>query len=439
MSGRIREAALELARQKMVQTNQWNSAQSMGRRWPIGCVALEITQRCNLDCTACYLSEASESVRDLPLEEVYRRVDAIRRVYGAGIDVQVTGGDPTLRKREELLSIVRYVRDSGLRPTLMTNGIRTTRELFIALVDAGLVDVAFHVDLTQGRRGFKSERDLHEVRSCYIEQVRSLPLSVFFNTTVFDGNFHDIPDLVAFFVRQSDVVRLASFQPQAVTGRGSLAEHSKLIDMRSVIQQIEKGAGTSLSFDTAQAGHRLCNRYAMTLVANGHAYDVLDNPELYNLALDRSAADEFDRQSVRRTIRTILRRVRTNPEIVAAGWRWMAAKVWEMRRDLVASRGRVNKLSFFVHDFMSACDLDPERIDACIFMAVTHDGPVSMCLHNAQRDDFILRPIRHPREDSDLWWDPLSGQTANSPDRFAAGKAAPSTNRFRGRAGDGCR
>ena len=36
--------------------------QQMGGRWSIGCVALEITQRCNLDCTLCYLSEHSEMV-----------------------------------------------------------------------------------------------------------------------------------------------------------------------------------------------------------------------------------------------------------------------------------------------------------------------------------------------------------------------------------------
>ena len=32
--------------------------QVLGRRSTVGCVALEITQRCNLDCTLCYLSEA---------------------------------------------------------------------------------------------------------------------------------------------------------------------------------------------------------------------------------------------------------------------------------------------------------------------------------------------------------------------------------------------
>lgn len=50
----------------MLATGQWTASQFMGRRWPIGCVALEITQRCNLDCTACYLSEHSERSRIFP-------------------------------------------------------------------------------------------------------------------------------------------------------------------------------------------------------------------------------------------------------------------------------------------------------------------------------------------------------------------------------------
>ncbi|MDE2468563.1 MAG: radical SAM protein, partial [Bradyrhizobium sp.] len=189
----VARTALDRARQTMTETGQWDAAQSMGRRWPIGCVALEITQRCNLDCGACYLSEHSEAVRDLPLEEVYRRIDMIRDTYGSDVDVQVTGGDPTLRKQDELVAIVRRLREVGMRPTLFTNGIRATRDLLVRLVEAGLVDVAFHVDLTQGRRGYQTEGDLNELRRTYIERARGLPLSVFFNTTVFDGNFDQIP------------------------------------------------------------------------------------------------------------------------------------------------------------------------------------------------------------------------------------------------------
>src|SRR5258708_17989244 len=103
-------SALLGARRRMLETGQWTASQFMGRRWPIGCVALEITQRCNLDCTACYLSENSESVRDLPLREVFRRIDVIFDHYGRDTDVHVTGGDPTLREKAELVEIVRRIR-----------------------------------------------------------------------------------------------------------------------------------------------------------------------------------------------------------------------------------------------------------------------------------------------------------------------------------------
>src|SRR6266545_2585166 len=93
--------ALERARRVIEGAGYWNSNQQWGRRWPIGCVALEITQRCNLDCTLCYLSENSEAVRDLPLDEVFRRIELIERYYGRRADVQITGGEPTLRKRDE--------------------------------------------------------------------------------------------------------------------------------------------------------------------------------------------------------------------------------------------------------------------------------------------------------------------------------------------------
>src|SRR5262245_23656595 len=102
---------LEKARARMIATGQWGPGQAMGRRWAIGCVALEITQRCNLDCSLCYLSESSQAVKDVPLAELFRRIDAIRACYGPQTDVQVTGGDPTLRRRDELVAIVRRIRD----------------------------------------------------------------------------------------------------------------------------------------------------------------------------------------------------------------------------------------------------------------------------------------------------------------------------------------
>lgn len=402
--------ALDLARVTMEEAGQWNTSQFMGRRFAIGCVALEITQRCNLDCSACYLSEHSEAVKDVPIEELFRRIDGIRTLYGPNVDIQITGGDPTLRKEDELVAIVQYIRKSGMRPALFTNGIRATRALLARLAEAGLVDVAFHVDLTQDRKGYETESDLNALRRSYIERVRGLPLAVYFNTTVFNGNFAQIRDVVAFFVEHSDIVQLASFQPQAETGRGTLDPRAPAITTRSVIGQIEAGAEARLSFDTAQIGHSLCNRYAMVLVVNGRVHDMFDDPALFNAVLAATAKTSFDRHNRARAILAVVAALAKQPGIFLKSFGWATRKVWAMKAYLIASRGRANKLSFYIHNFMDACDLDPTRLKSCVFMAATQDGPVSMCLHNARRDAEILRPVELGKSDGKWFWDPISGK-----------------------------
>src|SRR5260370_40933787 len=123
------ETALARARRRMEATGQWRKGQPMGRRFAVGCVALEITQRCNLDCTLCYLSETSEAVLDVPLSEIFRRIDQIHAIYGDHCDVHVTAADPPLRNRAELVVIVQRIAALGMRPSLLTNGIKATPEL----------------------------------------------------------------------------------------------------------------------------------------------------------------------------------------------------------------------------------------------------------------------------------------------------------------------
>jgi len=48
---------------------------------------------------------------------------------------------------------------------------------------------------------------------------------------------------------------------------------------------------------------------------------------------------------------------------------------------------------------MDANELVQERVDACSFMVMTDQGPVSMCEHNANRDEYILKPMQITRSD----------------------------------------
>jgi 7,8-dihydro-6-hydroxymethylpterin dimethyltransferase len=393
-------------RERMQRTGQWAGHQIAGRRWPVACVSLEITQRCNLDCTLCYLSESSEAVRDLPLAEVFRRIDLIHAHYGPGADVQVSGGEPTLRQRDELLAIVARLRERGLRAALFTNGIKASRELLADLAQAGLTDVAFHVDTTQQRSGYASEADLNALRCEYIDRARGLPLHVFFNTTVHAGNVDEVPMLARFFVEQADGVDFASFQLQAETGRGVQGARSGAISNERIAELLSRGAGTALTFNALLAGHAQCNRSAVMLIARGRAHDAFADTAFVARFMRETAGLAIERGTALRGVVSLVRAALARPRVAASALCWAAAMAWRARADLLAARGRAHKLTFFTHNFMDATALDRERIDACVFMVMTQHGPMSMCAYNARRDHYLLQPIATPQGP----WHPLAGR-----------------------------
>lgn len=423
---------MQRAQRRARDAGQWHDHQYMGRRWAIGCVALEVTQRCNLDCTLCYLSESSEAVKDIPLPELLRRVDLIHAHYGPGTDVQITGGDPTLRNIEDLVQIVTRIREKGMRCSFFTNGILAKRAMLHRLVAEGLTDIAFHVDMTQERKGYDSEAALNALRREYIEEVRGLKLRVFFNTTVFDGNFHEVADLARFFVEHADVVKLASFQLQADTGRGVLLSRADAIHPDTVEARIRQGAGSDIRFDAGTAGHHDCNRAAFALVADGKAHDILGDRDYAKALLQETAHIAFDRVNRLRTALALLSHGLRRPRLIARSLRHFGGLAWRMRGDLARSRGRAHKLGFFIHNFMDAQQLDCDRVGACSFMVITANGPMSMCVYNAKRDYHLLQPVKIGDDGDQRWWNPLTGESSNAP--AAASKPALTRKNARGRA-----
>lgn len=389
--------------QRLLQTkkrmgNMFTPNQILGRIHTIGCVAVEITQKCNLDCTLCYLSEHSQSVSDIPIEEVFRRLDDVLHHYGAGTHVQITGGDPTLRKHSELIEIVRYASNLGLYTALFTNGIGATRKLLENLVAVGLQDVAFHVDTTQRRKNGDKEMDLNSVRQEYLDRTKGLSLMVIFNTTVHKGNFHDIPKVVKFFRKHADQIGFASFQLQADTGRGEWRQRDIVINTHTVEAQIEAGSSTNLPWDVMQVGHTDCHHYLPTVVVNETVHPLIESKEFIADFMRDFEDACWDRHKslgyiVLRFIKQLIKKPNWWLRLPAFGSHLLARTF----KDLVKGRGRVHQLTFFVQNFMDASQLDEERVNACSFMVMTNEGPVSMCKHNASRDDYILKPLQVTR------------------------------------------
>ncbi len=391
---------LLLAQTKDRMGKLFTSNQILGRIQTIGCVAVEITQRCNLDCTLCYLSEHSQAVRDIPISEIFKRLDNVITHYGKGTHVQITGGDPTLRKHRELIEIVRYARDIGLYPALFTNGLAASRELLTQLASVGLCDVAFHVDTTQRRKGYKNEVELNEIRQEYINRARGLGLTVIFNTTVHKENFAEIPALVNFFSTQADTVGLISFQLQADTGRGEWKTRDIIINKETVQQQIEVATKKTLPWDAMQLGHSDCHSYLPNFVVNNNIHPMMTDKHFFSDFVKDFSTISWDRHtSTSSIVASFLQKAITKPLWWPRLFLYAFKKLISLSGDIIKGRGRVHKMTIFVQNFMDAKHLEEERIDGCSFMVMTAEGPVSMCKHNANRDEFILKPIEITNKD----------------------------------------
>ena len=169
---------------------------------------LEPTEHCNLACDGCY---RKNEPRHKSLEEVASDLDVFQRLRNVD-SISIAGGDPLTHPN--IVDIVRTIAARGTKPVLNTNGHALTRELLVALKDAGLIGFTFHVDSKQGRPAYRGrdEVGMNELRSTYAEMVASVGgLSCSFNSTVYPDTLEQVPDLVAWAQRHIREVQTMVF------------------------------------------------------------------------------------------------------------------------------------------------------------------------------------------------------------------------------------
>ena len=407
---------------------EYGPGQTAGRFHPGACAALEITQRCNLDCSLCYLSEAAELSHDPPLSILFDRIDMFASHLGPGANIQITGGDPTLRSADDLEALVRRIRARGMNACLMTNGIRAKRPLLARLAKAGLRDVAFHVDLTEERKGYATEAALNEVRDAYIERAKGLGLRILFNTTIFDGNIAEIPALARYFRDRAGDIALTSFQMQADTGRGVAGARGDAITQARVLASLERGFGASLDFDVAGVGHSSCNRYAHALVAGAEATSLLSDRRLFEDGVEALEAVDHGRDSFLKLTPAFAKVALRRPGLALRAARHALKSLWRVRGGLLRGHAPA-RIAILVHNFMDAEALDIARCESCVFMVATEDGPLSMCVHNAARDRHLFQPART----RDGWWSAATGRVTDAPDQSTPTAQGAPLKKLKGR------
>jgi MoaA/NifB/PqqE/SkfB family radical SAM enzyme len=101
---------------------------------------LIVTRRCNLSCTYCF--EYDKVSPPVPLDVLEERIDHLARLRS--VFVTLTGGESLLHP--QIVDLVRHVRARGMTPFLNTNGFLLTKDVILALNEAGLYGMQMSID-----------------------------------------------------------------------------------------------------------------------------------------------------------------------------------------------------------------------------------------------------------------------------------------------------
>jgi radical SAM protein with 4Fe4S-binding SPASM domain len=190
-------------------------APSVTERKPM--VVWNVTRTCNLKCVHCY---TDSRLRDYSDELTTREARAMMEDLAQfGVPALVfSGGEPLTRP--DLLELVAYARELGLRPVLSTNGTLITPAMAGRLKRAGLIYVGISLDglgeLNDRFRGKKGAFDaaLAGFRSC-VEAGQPVGLRL----TLTKRNFFDLDAIFDFIEREK--INRACFYHLVYAGRGN--------------------------------------------------------------------------------------------------------------------------------------------------------------------------------------------------------------------------
>ena len=86
-------------------------------------VMVDVTHRCNMTCKNCYVPN-----RDIPDMDIDKLIETISK-FPQRTMVRIVGAEPTMRR--DLPELIRRVKQTGHRATLLTNGLRLARDDYV--------------------------------------------------------------------------------------------------------------------------------------------------------------------------------------------------------------------------------------------------------------------------------------------------------------------
>jgi uncharacterized radical SAM superfamily Fe-S cluster-containing enzyme len=379
-------------------------------RKPAGLAILEVTERCNLTCPMCY-AYSSPSERDYSLEEIETRLDQLIAVEGKGISLQISGGEPSVRK--DLDKIAAMVKRKGFAQLeMVSNGIRLAREPGFAekLVAWGFTSVYLQFDSTRPEDIIMLRaEDLWDVRVKAIAALERVKLPSTLAVSLYDGlNTDQVQQVIDFAWQHPDTVCAIAFQAATPFGRfevnnghtGSNGNDTnskkqpslpRKLRMPEILKLIEEQSGVSedLFFPVGE-GSPLCNTFTLLKYTQEGYKPIAPNFTLKEFMDVMGPRPNMTLRMLTRGRAAILPQIVTNIggslKLMKTLWPHIGTdpSFWTSRKTL----------TLFVKPFMDESDIDMSRIERCCFHNASPRGVMSFCALNAK-----MRPAQPHAEE----------------------------------------
>jgi hypothetical protein len=392
-----------------------SAGQGLGRQ-ATGCGAtIGLQPRCDFSCTGCYLGAEANRVPPLPIEAVRAQLEALRRYLGPKSNVQITDGEATLRPVGELLEILLHARSLGIIPMLMTHGDALRRKpglLERLMREGGLTEISIHVDSTQrGRDGYRaprSELELMPLRDELAERVRSARRSTGRPLRATSQNLRQVPEVVAWLLRNRDAFGLVSFQPVAQVGRTRKGLAGTTVEaLWAEIAKAVAPFGPSIQGSGhLRFGHPECTRILPLVTLERSDGELRLFEPIRDRVEDAAILEEYFARGLGgvafrddgrlETFARALGLIRAAPGfLLGRVRRWLGRRLTEeagtsmprLAGEILLGRVRLDGFTITSHHFMNAEEIRTERgrerLDACVFRLPFEGEMVPMCRINA--------------------------------------------------------
>jgi len=339
----------------------------------------------------CY-AYSSPSERDYSLEEIETRLDQLIAVEGKGISLQISGGEPSVRK--DLDKIAAMVKQKGFgQLELVSNGIRLAREPDFAekLVAWGFTSVYLQFDSTRPADILKLRgEELWDVRVKATAALERVKLPSTLAVSLYDGlNSDQIQQVIDFAWQHPGTVCAIAFQAATPFGRfevnngtgGDGHPTPRKLRMPEILQLIEEQTGISQDlFFPVGEGSPLCNTFTLLKYTRGGYKPIAPNFTLQEFM-------EVMGPRPNMTLRMLTRgRAAVLPQIVSniGGSLKLMKTLWPHIGTDPSFWTSRKTLTLFVKPFMDESDIDMSRIERCCFHNASPRGVMSFCALNAR-------------------------------------------------------